>query len=501
MSAPSSSARIGSSSLSAKSKSKLRALATALDVGDDSVSAASSPSHLPEMNPLEEGFKTPTKQRVLQSPVDAVPARPSSAPARDMSQSYDVDNRDSVVQIHEHHPAPFSMLPARAPPAAGGHIPSHAKRSKSGRPGRHIVESSLVERHEAQEGGAVKAAFVEAGAHLWLAEELRACASLLSDGAADPREAADRVSTLAQTLQAEAARQRWETGAGAYGGPVDLVNKAASTMHRAAQCRFAAHAIEEYAVALRHGGARGWVTVFGEGGVEAMQPTLIPTLLALADAETALARAKARPSRPGAKDYAHAPLTFPTPTTPSGPRASGRPPTGTAVPTPYGRVAQQASLHARRRLASAGEDLIRDASLVPDSTGLHSSEAPDRATIAAKVLAGGAAATGGVSGFRWRTTGQGQRGMGRVHADLWGSTIHPQHGGTWLGSGWRWRPNNEDSSDEDEEEEARLRERASAARKAVRAANRLYNLWEPENGVCIKCVERGCGQHPTLLAR
>ena len=86
-------------------------------------------------------------------------------------------------------------------------------------------------------------------------------------------------------------------------------SKAASCMHRASQLRHAAHGIEDFATALRHGGARGWVTAFGDGGVDAANPTLVPTLLALADTETALARSKARPlSRPGSLDHAHAPL-------------------------------------------------------------------------------------------------------------------------------------------------------------------------------------------------
>ena len=60
-------------------------------------------------------------------------------------------------------------------------------------------------------------------------------------------------------------------------------------------------------------------------------------------------------------------------------------------------------------------------------------------------------------------------------------------------AGWRWRPIDGESESEDDmeaEEEARQVERARKARQAVKTANRLYHSWEPEAGVCVRCVER-----------
>ena len=329
--------------------------------------------------------------------------------------------------------------------------------------------------------------------------QLRACASLLTDGAADPRVAVEHLTHLSQVLQAEAAKQRWDSGGSTYGGAIHLANKAASCMHRGSQLRHASRAVEEYATALRHGGARGWVTVFGEGGVDAMQPTLVPTLLALADAETALARARARPSsRPGARDHAHAPLAVQQQQLQHGAIASGGGSGGGGGgdggggggdSSPYGTVAKTSSMHARRRLASASESLMREASLVADRSGLLNPPPPEHASVAARVLAGG----GKDYAMQWRKAGHGK---GAVHAELWGSTLHPQHGGTWLGAGWRWNERDADSDDSDAEEEERRAERARKARQAVRTANRLYDLWEPDNGVCIRCVERATIARP-----
>ena len=130
-------------------------------------------------------------------------------------------------------------------------------------------------------------------------------------------------------------------------------------------------------------------------------------------------------------------------------------------------------MHARRRLASASEMLMREASLVSDRSGLLPTVSPEHAMVAARVLAGG----GKDYGLNWRKAGHGEGsdGKGYVHAQLWGSTIHPQHGGTWLGAGWRWRDRDEHSDEDDEEKEYEQRqaERASKARQALRTANRL----------------------------
>ena len=58
------------------------------------------------------------------------------------------------------------------------------------------MERQMAEQKSLREGGGTRANLLEAGAHLWLAEELRAAASLLSDGAADPRVAAEQLEEI-----------------------------------------------------------------------------------------------------------------------------------------------------------------------------------------------------------------------------------------------------------------------------------------------------------------
>ena len=350
----------------------------------------------------------------------------------------------------------------------------------------------MAEAKDLREGGGVKTSLMEAGAHLWLAEELRSCASILTDGGSDPRLAAEQLEMVAEALHAEGAAQRWETGEShAYGGNVLQASRAASCVHRARQLRQASKAISEYAVALRHGGARGWTTVFGRDGVHACDPSVVPLLLSLADSETALARSKARPqSRPGAGDHAHAALDEG-----DGPGLYR----SAAVHAPQKSIA---ATHLRRRLVNAGEELTRDASLVADAAPMLPQPPPDTARIAARVLAGG-----GLTPFQWRSVGYSAGGTdGYVAAEAWGSTIHPKHGGQWLGGGYRWRGGRfGDGSDSDEEaydsEDERLEERAMGGWRAIRVSKRLNKHWNPENGTCVRCVERHVAQAPTMLAR
>ena len=52
--------------------------------------------------------------------------------------------------------------------------------------------------------------------------------------------------------------------------------------------------------------------------------------------------------------------------------------------------------------------------------------------------------------------------------------------------------------DSDDQERER---RAAIGRRAVRHSERLSSRWEPDNGTCVRCVEREVKQRPTLLAR
>ena len=135
-------------------------------------------------------------------------------------------------------------------------------------------------------------------------------------------------------------------------------------------------------------------------------------------------------------------------------------------------------------------------SVVRDNTSVWSH-------VAAQVLAGGGKHA--AKPFTWRAAGYGRRedgGKAYVHASMWGSTIHPKKGGTWLGAGWRWRTGGgEDSDFEEEGDDPYLEEKARAARRALREGEALASYWEPENGTCVRCVERHVRQAPTFLAR
>ena len=274
--------RISASTLSDRSKSSLRRLQADLGQGASPARTLSSPS-----------FRTPSPPRrsVSLSPSPHV-VTASRHVARSPPQT---PTSPSSARLAHAADSP-SLLPVRPPileafvetgPSAGGHLPSH-------RGGRKYVEARLSDQHHAREGGEARGRLMEAGAHLWLAEELRACASLLtSDGAGDPRVASSRLEELAQALQAEGATQRWDAG-GSYGGSVEQSSRAASCLRRANQLRHASRAaVSQRQRVLAHG-ARGWVTVFGDGGMGACDPTIVPTLLSLADSETALARARPR---------------------------------------------------------------------------------------------------------------------------------------------------------------------------------------------------------------
>ena len=432
---------------------------------------------------------------------------------------------------------PVRRAAAPAGPTAGGHLPAHAhvtpRRKKA-------AERRIAELLDARDGSAQRAAFLEAGAHLWLAEELRVAASMLSAGAADPRIAADRLLELSDALQAEACREKLEQRCEADGGRhghgrhgarrpagVASASRAASSLHRAGQLRAAASSILEYAQALRHGGARGWVTVFGAGGLAACDPTIVPTLLALADSETALARARARPgSRPGATDHAHVSLDEH-----SGQRRQQPPPAPAEdggeplLSLPGGEamspVGHRAAVHLRRRLAEAGEQLLRGASLVADAATLLPPPPPDAALCAARVVTHGA--LDAYPALKWSAAARegGGRGGGpapggafqgpSVRARAWGSTIHPQHGGTYLGTGWRWRGGTDGYADsgseqsDDAEEEERREQRARRGWRALRKAERIARSWEKKGygggHVCVQCVEREVEQTPTYQTR
>lgn len=351
----------------------------------------------------------------------------------------------------------------------------------------------MAEQTDTQMGGLTRAALLEAGAHLWLAEELRVAASLLSDGVADPWLTAERLIEVANALHSEANKHQHDArptlrvrGADA----VDSRSHAASSVHRAHQLRRVASTVHDYARALRHGGSRGWVNVYGEGGITAVHPDIVPRLLALADTETAIARSRARPaSRPGATDHAHVALNDPAHVA-----LASRP---VPMEAARGPVAHQTQVNLRRRLAAAGEALARDASLVADNAALLSPPPPDAAAFASEVLACG----GEALNVRWEDMRGG--GVGE-HADVerWGSTIMPQHGGKWMGPSIRWRPRAADGmSSDEEEEEARQEEKARLSRRALRASVRLYHKWTPDSGVCVRCVERQVQQVPTLMAR
>ena len=176
--------RLARSSLSDGSKSRLRGLSTLL---------ADRTSAIPQTPPPQT--PPPRQQRSFSPPhVPSPPPAPSSAEESQPAAPRPVDRLPrKAAQPHQgaaQHLAASLLLPARAPPAVSGHVNAQL-RPTSAPAARRKVERRLAEQHDAKEGGDTRAALLEAGAHLWLAEELRAAADLLSEGAADPRVACE----------------------------------------------------------------------------------------------------------------------------------------------------------------------------------------------------------------------------------------------------------------------------------------------------------------------
>lgn len=164
--------------------------------------------------------------------------------------------------------------PRTGPPTPRASTESHVRKARA-------TERRITSMLEVRSGGAAPASFIEAGAHLWLAEELRAAASMLSDGHADPRVAVERLLALADSLQIEAGSVReWErSGSGwrecSSHERVASAVRSSSALRRASKLRKTVRAILEYAHALSHGSTRGWVTVFGDGSLAACQQMIV----------------------------------------------------------------------------------------------------------------------------------------------------------------------------------------------------------------------------------
>ena len=177
--------RLASSTLSARSKANIRKL------GLDSAGAASSPNLHGQLSPKLQASSPP-----LQSD------SPPLFSVRQIEQEFE-NVSDQCVSGEVQH--------AQHAHVHYGHTHKISSTKKR-------VETVLAKQHDAAEGGGRRAALMEAGAHLWLAEELRAAASMLTGNKSNPRMCAERLDELCQALQAEACKQRWKGGDGAYGG-------------------------------------------------------------------------------------------------------------------------------------------------------------------------------------------------------------------------------------------------------------------------------------------
>ena len=298
--------------------------------------------------------------------------------------------------------------------------------------------------------------------HLRLADELRAAASLLSSGTPESHAAAvaERLLRLGDTLQALSisADNRWrdiqDGSANDRRSAFDRTQRIASSMHRSLQLRHAAEHLRDFAQALRQKVTiSGWKAMYGDlDPAVAMPPTIVTTLLSLADHEVEWARPR------------HHPLSGAGRVRPITPMRAGMP----RSPGYWGRdlvhslsaercaspPAKQASFHLRRRLSEAGEELERTA----------------RATIMAPlaILDGP---------FEHGQRGRREAGVASQRIGVCGSTSFSQLSSVPppLSSGWLWRGAQDSSSDSEDdwelEAEWQREERAWLARQALRSAH------------------------------
>lgn len=269
--------RLSTSSMSQRSVQRMQQLSASLDLSLDGSAAAAA----------LDGFVTP-----------APPAPPWHLPSSSSQQPLDEDSPPLTGTGRQPLWRSSTATSPLRPASAGKQRPPHAYVTPSR---ERAAQNRLASRVQAGNGSAERSRLLEAGAHLFLAEELRAAVSRLSDEATDPSAAGTRLLELSNALRAQAGEHHSEyhsEDAVAVGGSsvaasagVEAGRRAASLTHRATQLRHAATAVLDFARIARDQYEGGRLT----GSFAACHPNIIPTLLQLADNESALARSCARP--------------------------------------------------------------------------------------------------------------------------------------------------------------------------------------------------------------
>ncbi len=403
--------RLSASSLSPAHRSSIRRLRTELD---DLAYRTPSPQPQDEPSPATPTRSSPARYQLLRdiwgagSPELATAAThdiyatgaargsrgaDSASSERSVALSAEADQDSAEVELptavetadgrrHFSWSRPASARPAepRAVDATSSKPGAGTPRSAAER--RRSAEKYVAERLAVQEGALVRDSFVEAGAHLWLAEEVRLAAELVCRGPEHALAAVKRLIAVCDALesQAQAAASRQADG-------VEVAQRSASCLRRSAQLRDAAASVLEHADASH--------------GAEAAS-SVSALLLRIADSEAALARSRARMCG-SVGGYAHEEIggeVVSAPAARSGAAAAAREresdagderyPVGSERGSEAGDlpVARRAATSLRRRLLAAREELLSGASSLAEGVTMVSPPPPGVALMAARTFMG-----------------------------------------------------------------------------------------------------------------
>ena len=496
--------RLRTSSMSQRSIQRMQQLSASLDLCSEGSTAAAA----------LDGFVTP-----------APPAPPWHSPSSSSQQPLDEDSPPLTGTGRQPLWRSSTATSPLRPASAGKQRPPHAYVTPSR---ERAAQHRLASRIQAGNGSAERSRLLEAGAHLFLAEELRAAVSRLSDEATDPSAAGTRLLELSNALRAQAGEHHSEyhsEDAVAVGGSsvaasasMEAGRRAASLTHRATQLRHAATAVLDFARIAREQSSKGGRLT---GSFAACHPNIIPTLLQLADNESALARSCARPgvsldraheadfaALSNGSSYRYGYAAAMATSSEEEAESAGVGASGSSFKVRP--VVRAALLHARRRLAAANAELARGAKLPGEVPSLLSpAPAPDAALVAARVLANAGNEPDTDAHWKRRRSPHTHElaanqvnltsEMGEAHDSA--MTPRPSQNGSprpsqirsVLLNKWRLNDNHypEGSSDDEEAEEERAaEERSHRARRALKTAVRLCKQHHYVRGVCVRCLER-----------
>ena len=169
--------RLRTSSMSQRSIQRMQQLSASLDLCSEGSTAAAA----------LDGFVTP-----------APPAPPWHSPSSSSQQPLDEDSPPLTGTGRQPLGRSSTATSPLRPASAGKQRPPHAYVTPSR---ARAAQHRLASRVQAGNGSAERSRLLEAGAHLFLAEELRAAVSRLSDEATDPSAAGKRLLELSNALE------------------------------------------------------------------------------------------------------------------------------------------------------------------------------------------------------------------------------------------------------------------------------------------------------------